>query len=295
MKFDFVGPSTRKPVDTREDVKQWYEALQKRRPIWFELSNNLRVEDGDFYRQNSNGWRINGDVEIHKPDALTDWSRIARRFKDLPAWAKFAGKGGWNDLDSLEVGAGEKTGLTLEERRTAMTLWCVSCAPIYLGVDLTKLTDEDWPIITNSEAIAIDQAGVVATPISQETPQQIWRAKNADGSWTVALFNLADKPAAVSVSWKDLGIGDAQVRDLWGHADLGEMASGYHDDVEPHGCRLLKVTPGARIPSVTEVTQPLAVPFSGTASKINLRPRRVLATGTGACRSPARTPHNRTR
>jgi len=246
IKLDFVGPSSRKSVDTRDEVKLWYTALQKRRPVWFELSNNLRVADAQFWQQCSNGWRIGGDIEApgKAPKPLTVWSRVVTRFRDAPKWTKFAGKGGWNDLDSIIVGNGEKTGLSLEERRTVMTLWCISCAPLYLGVDLTDLADEDLPIITNTEAITLNQAGVVATPLSQDQPEQVWTAKNADGSYTVALFNLADKPSAVAVNWADIGItGAAQVRDLWSHTDLGDMLDGFSADLESHCCRLLKVTP----------------------------------------------------
>ena len=239
----FCRPEHAPPEDTRDDVKCWYAALQQGRPVWFELSNNLRIQDVAFYRQFSNGWRINNDVEIHKPDALTDWAHIQRRFKDLPQWAPFAGKGGWNDLDSLEIGTGAKTGLTYDERRTVMTLWCISCAPLYLGTDLTQLTDEDLAIVTNSEAIGIDQAGAIATPISQATPQQVWRVKNADGSFTVALFNLADAKATVAVKWADLQIpGAAKVRDVWEHTE-GNEATGFAAELNPHACKLLKVTP----------------------------------------------------
>jgi hypothetical protein len=245
IKCDFVGPSTLRSEDTRDDVKHWYAALQKQHPIWFELSNNLRLEDVEFYRQYSNGWRIDNDVEAYRnTKGLTDWPHILRRFKDVPKWAAFAGKGGWNDLDSLELGPGDKTGLTPDERRTAMTLWCISCAPLFLGTDLTQLTDEDLPIITNSEAIAIDQAGEIATPISQDTPQQVWRVKNQDGSYTVALFNLADAKASVGVKWTVLQVaGTASVRDLWQHKDLGNVDTGFSVELSPHACALLKIIP----------------------------------------------------
>jgi len=244
IKLDFVGPNTRKKVDTRDEVKLWYAALNKTRPVWLELSNNLLVQDAAFWKTCSNGWRINNDVEIHKPDALTDWSKIARRFSDAPKWNAFAGKGGWNDFDSLIVGNGEKTGLTLDERRTVMTMWCICCTPLYLGTDLTKLVDEDMEIITNSEAIDINQAGVVANPISQDTTQQVWRAKNANGSFTVALFNLGDDRATVAVRWSDLGItGVASIRDLWSHTDLSAHDDGFSADLDSHACRLLRITP----------------------------------------------------
>ena len=244
IKCDFVGPSTRKPVDTRAEVKLWHAMLQKQRPVWLELSNNLRVEDAEVWRTCSNGWRVGPDVEAHKPNQLTDWSRVSRTFAIAPKWAEFAGKGGWNDLDSLEIGNGAKTGLSLEERRTVMTLWCICCAPLYLGTDLTQLIDEDLEIITNTEVIAIDQAGNVARPISQDTAQQVWVAKNADGSFIVALFNINDKQANVSVKWRELAFkGGARVRDLWRHIELGELSDGFGVELDPHACRLLKVTP----------------------------------------------------
>jgi hypothetical protein len=244
IKCDFVGPNTHKKVDSSEDVKLWYLALQRHRPVWFELSNNLLIENAEFYRQYSNGWRIDNDVEKYRSDTVTDWPHVLRRFKDAPAWAKFAGKGGWNDLDSLEIGCGAKTGLTFDERRTTMTLWCICCAPLYLGVDLTKLVDEDWPIISNTEAIEIDQAGVAAIPISQETPQQVWRAKNADGSFTVALFNLADEEAPAKVAFSDLGLtGPGKVRDLWEHSDVADSVDQFSTSLQPHACRLLRISP----------------------------------------------------
>jgi hypothetical protein len=106
------------------------------------------------------------------------------------------------------------------------------------------LDPEDFEMLTNREVIAIDQASRVATPISQSAPQQVWRATNADGSWTVALFNLANAPAKVTVGWSDLNIqGTAKVRDLWLHSDQGEFQTEFGAMLEPHGCRLLTVTP----------------------------------------------------
>jgi hypothetical protein len=249
IKFDFVGPNTRRPkIDNRPDMEQWASALRKTgRPVWIALSNNLRIEDADEWRRVGNSWRIDNDIEGRGGKTLTDWPHIAGRFRDVPKWSKFAGPGGWNDLDSLEVGSGDQTGLTLEERRTAMTLWCISCAPLYLGADLTKLEDEDFTIVTNAEAIAVDQAGSVATPVSQKTPQQVWRCKNADGSWTVALFNLGDHRASVTARWSEAGVSPdgavVAVRDLWSHTDVGESTDSFNADLEPHACRLLKVTP----------------------------------------------------
>src|SRR5581483_7730826 len=161
-----------------------------------------------------------------------------------PQWAQYAGPGGWNDFDSLEIGNGDADGLTPDERRSTMTLWCISCAPLFIGADLTKLDPGDYEILTNAEAIAIDQAGRPATPLDEHTEQQVWTARNADGSYTVALFNLGEDPAPVSVAWHDLHFaGQARLRDLWSHEDLAPTADGFSASLDPHACRLLKVTP----------------------------------------------------
>ncbi len=249
IKFDFVGPGGgNTKADTREDVKQWQAALQKTgRPIWLELSNSLSFENVAWWKTYANGWRIEGDVEAYNRNGtprLTTWTKVAVRFKDAPKWAPYAGPGGWNDLDSLEIGNGDADGLTVDERKTAITLWAISCSPLILGADLTKLDDRDLALLTNAEVIAVDQAGHVATPLSQTTPQQVWQAKNPDGSYTVALFNLGDAPANVSVQWSDLGItGSATARDLWAQKSLGQLDSGYSATLPAHACALLTVRP----------------------------------------------------
>jgi hypothetical protein len=113
-----------------------------------------------------------------------------------------------------------------------------------LGSGLTKLDDGDLAILTNAEVLAVDQAGHAASPLSSYGDQQVWRVKNLDGSYTVALFNLGKDEAQVSVLWSDLGIsGSALVRDLWTHQDLGKFDSGYSATLATHACQLLKVSP----------------------------------------------------
>lgn len=245
LKMDWVGvEGGAHPLDNRPDIKHWAMALKKTgRPIWLELSGKKNIKYASFWTKYANGCRIDGDIET-PPPRLTNWRHVLRRFQDAPKWAKFAGPGYWNDLDSLEIGNGKLDGLTLAERQSAMTLWCISCAPLYTGANLTHLDPTDLKLLTNREAIAIDQAGRVATPVSQATPQQVWRVKNADGSFTVALFNLANVSAKITARWADVGFhGTANVRDLWRHRDLGVFRQKFEALLEPHACRLLAVTP----------------------------------------------------
>jgi hypothetical protein len=71
----------------------------------------------------------------------------------------------------------------------------------------------------------------------------VWFSRNTDGSYTVALFNLGDAPAAVTVDWSDLGAGGqtGRVRDLWTHQNLGDHHGGLSADLPAHGSRLLRV------------------------------------------------------
>jgi len=68
--------------------------------------------------------------------------------------AKYAGPGGWNDPDMLEVGNGV---LTFEESKSHFSLWALIKAPLLLGNDITKMSNETLSILTNEEVIAINQ------------------------------------------------------------------------------------------------------------------------------------------
>ena len=247
IRMDFVGPGDGKvPADNRPDILHWNAALKKTgRPIWLELSSSLDFRYADFWRRYSNGWRIEADIESYGGGRqLTTWSRVARRFDNAARWAKYAGPGGWNDLDALEIGSGSNTGLTIDERRTAMTLWAISCAPLYIGADIRNVESADYGILTNPEVIAVDQAGHVATPLAQVSPQQVWRSRNADGSFTVALFNNSSAGAGVSVAWNELGFaGTGIVRDLWSRTEVGSFRKSFGASLGSHASRLLRITP----------------------------------------------------
>jgi alpha-galactosidase len=268
LKFDSVTPGSGVSdlsMDARDEVKAWSQALASH-GIWLELSWALDINYADYWKQYANGWRIDWDVECYCPgEALTTWQNIARLFPKLADWWRHGGPGGWNDLDSLDVGNGTMDGLTKDERRTAATLWAVSAAPFYIGNDMTKLDAYGLELLTNREVIAVNQAGRPAQPVSTKTNRQTWYSLNADGSYTVALFNLGTTEANMTVNWADLGLdGSAQVRDLWAKQNLGQFASGYTAaTVPPHGTRLFTVTP-QKNSKVSVNDDDLRVSYDGT-------------------------------
>ena len=249
IKLDFVGPGGGDwpygRVDTRSEMAHLSLALSRSgRPIWLELSNRLDFKYASFWAKYANGWRTNGDIESYQHD-LTNWTRVMVRFNKNARWAPYAGPGGWNDFDSLEIGNGKLDGLTPVESQTVMIFWCINCSPLCLGTDLTRLTPGGFKMITNKAAIAIDQAGHVARPLSQKTPQQVWVIHHADGACTVALFNLAKTAARVGVTWRQLALAKsaATVKDLWDGKKMGTLSHGFSATLPSHGSRLLQITP----------------------------------------------------
>jgi alpha-galactosidase len=155
---------------------------------------------------------------------------------------KYAGPGHWNDPDMLEVGNG---GMSHDEYQTHMALWAVLAAPLLAGNDLRSMTTETKEMLTNSEVIAIDQdpKGVQGHRVWDEGPLEIWVKPLADGSQAVGLFNRGESALKITVNFKLLGINDPmKVRDLWRHADLGEMRDSYTANVAKHGVVLLKLS-----------------------------------------------------
>lgn len=247
LKFDSVTPGSghnNTSIDARDDVKAWSQALAPHN-IWLELSWALDIKYVDTWKQYANGWRVDWDVECYcGSGGLTKWDNIARLFPIAEQWWRHAGTDGWNDFDSMNVGNGAMDGITQDERRTAMTFWSISSAPLYIGNDMTQLDSFGIDLLTNEEVIAVNQAGRPAHPVSTESQQQVWYANNGDGTYTVGLFNLGNAASTVTVNWSDIGLqGSAAVRDLWSHTDLGVFASGYSAvDLAPHASRLFRVT-----------------------------------------------------
>jgi Alpha galactosidase C-terminal beta sandwich domain/Alpha galactosidase A len=240
LKIDGVG------TEDIPDVQAWSQALKgSGRVIHLELSNSLAKASGSTWESLANGWRIDGDLECYcslSPYPLTTWANVALRFTDVVGWQPFSHAGGRNDLDAIEIGNGDTDdGLTGDEKRSQMTLWALSAAPLLLGVDLTNLDPTDLALLTNDEVIAIDQAGVAATQVTAgSTP--VWMAPQPDGSLAVGLFNLGADAGPVSVSFSDLGVtGDATVRDVWAQSDAGSFSGSFQVTLPSHGVSLIHI------------------------------------------------------
>jgi len=235
------------------DVKAWASALRATgRPINYALSNNLPIADAATWRQYANSWRTQGDVECYcgpGPNGsgypITDWSHVNARFGTAASWQPWAGPGGWNDLDSLEIGNGDQIGITADQRRSQFTLWAMAASPLMIGTDLTHLDATDKAMLTNDRLIAVDQDGVAAKRIVNSGSKQVFSKREADGSYVVALFNTATSGStSVSVNWSQVGFtGSAGVTDLWSGSSQGTVADSYSATLRPGEARLIRAVP----------------------------------------------------
>jgi alpha-galactosidase len=161
----------------------------------------------------------------------------------------------------LEIGNG---GMTDDEYRTHMSLWCLLASPLLAGNDLTAMKPDILEILTNKEVIAVDQdkLGKQAIRVSPPVPAdeaatisvkegrsttggdiEIYSRPLADGSHAVGLFNLSASAAKITAKWSDIGItGPHKVRDLWAHADRGASTNEFTADVPSHGVVMLKIS-----------------------------------------------------
>jgi alpha-galactosidase len=210
--------------------------LASGRPIVYSLCQYGMLDVGEWgAKVSGNLWRTTGDIS----DRWQSMSHIG--FDQQPGREKYAAPGHWNDPDMLEIGNG---GMSDMEYRTHMSLWCLLAAPLLAGNDLRDVKPGILEILTNKEAIAVDQdtLGKQGVRVAKSGDLEVWARPLADGGYAVGLFNRGEAAAKVTARWSDIGVKGAHaVRDLWEHADKGAVADEYTAEVPSHGVVMIKI------------------------------------------------------
>jgi hypothetical protein len=263
VKIDGVGTSD------IPDIQAWSDALKDTgRPIHLELSNSLAMSAAPTWATLANGWRTGGDVECYcgpggSSVPLTDWSHISSRFNQVASWQPYGGPGAFNDYDSIEVGNGSGDGLTLDERKTQMSLWALAASPFILGTDLTHLDATDLGLLKNTDVLAVDQDAIDASRIADSSTAQVFAKTEPNGDAVVGLFNTSSQPEPISTTAADLGLpGDStgyNLKDLWTHQST-ETAATIAATVPAHGVAFYRITP---IDNPTRVPPSVLLSMSG--------------------------------
>jgi alpha-galactosidase len=217
-------------------AKMGESLLNSGRTIVYSLCQYGNLDVGEWGEKvGGNLWRTTGDIS----DRWQSMERIG--FELQPGREKYAKPGHWNDPDMLEIGNG---GMTDDEYKTHMSLWCILAAPLLAGNDIRDMKQNVVDILMNKEVIAVDQdkLGKQGIRVSKDGTAEVWAKPLADGGYAVGLFNRGGDTAKVSAKWSDLGIkGSHKVRDLWKHQDLGKVADEYAANVPSHGVVMVRI------------------------------------------------------
>ena len=213
------------------------------RPIYFSMCEWGYEDPATWASDVANSWRTTGDI-------FPRWNVITKLLDTNDRFHEYAGPGGWNDPDMIEVGNGN---LTVQEERSHFTLWAMMKAPLLLGNDVTQMTSRVKDIIGNRKVIAINQdpLGVQAYSIwssDENNTQQIFAGPLDNGGFVVAFFNRnGTEDVYMTVHWKDIpGIPSEDtvmfLEDLW--CDLNTTTSvSFSATVQPRDVVAFRMTP----------------------------------------------------
>ncbi|OAQ63714.1 alpha-galactosidase [Pochonia chlamydosporia 170] len=132
--------------------REWYEPMRNAflnisRPILFSVCQWGRDNVWTWGANYGNSWRMSSDIS-------PTWDSVAKIARMAGSISQYAGPGGFNDLDMLEIGNGE---LTVAEQRAHFGIWAIAKSPLILGCDLSKISPKSLAIIKNKGIISINQ------------------------------------------------------------------------------------------------------------------------------------------
>mmetsp|Transcript_17470 Transcript_17470/g.37878 ORF Transcript_17470/g.37878 Transcript_17470/m.37878 type:complete len:447 (+) Transcript_17470:3-1343(+) len=167
---------------------------------------------------NSSDWcnmhmfRSGGDIRSNFDDTMNKLQRTIP-FQDINQ--PISRPGCWAFPDMLEVGNFGANELATIESRTHFFAWCIVSSPLFISFDVTndETVDRIWPIISNREAISINQewAGHPGRLALTDGDGQIWTKKLFDGM-AVLFLNRGEEPIDLSITFEAIGIATGQYR-----------------------------------------------------------------------------------
>jgi alpha-galactosidase len=184
----------------------------------------------------ANLWRTGPDVDA-------SWGAIARAVDQAAPLARYAGPGGWNDLDMLQIGNGR---LSPTEGRAQISLWSVLAAPLIAGNDLRSMSPTTRALLNNREVISIDQdpAGHPGARMRAQHGHEVWIRQLVGGARAVLVLNRTRRAAVMRVNLRSLpgarGGRRYRVRDVWGHRSR-TAAAWIATRVPAHGVAMFRV------------------------------------------------------
>lgn len=186
------------------------------RDISFCVTVSASPDDYEFLNENCCSWRANEDTR-------DDWQNLLRRMDTVDTWRGKTSPGHFYDLDMLAIGVTQinkgTRHLTNDEELSAYTFHAFFPSPLQLSMALDKMTDFERDLVSNEEIIAVNQDSLCdyPSPVSAPDGFRVWERKLASGDTAIAVFNLSDSTAVISLPLDRKHM----IRDLWTKTDIG--------------------------------------------------------------------------
>jgi alpha-galactosidase len=163
------------------------------RPIVFSVSPGLPFQPAvaSSVSQNSNLWRISGDL-------WDSWPDVYYHFDQFNWWNQYRSTGKWPDGDMLplgriairsQVGTDRMSTLSHNEQRTLMSLWSIARSPLMFGGDLPSNDTWTTSLISNQEVLNVNQRSTNNHQLFRVGEKTAWLADAPGGGKYLALFN----------------------------------------------------------------------------------------------------------
>ncbi len=227
-------------------------------PIVFSLCEWGNNKPWEWGKSIGHLWRTTGDITTCF-DCVVDhgtWkSWGVMQILDMQKGLRIhAGPDHWNDPDMMEVG----NGMSVSEDRSHFSIWCMLAAPLIAGNDLRNMTDETIEILTNEEAIAVNQdpLGIQGYKYLTKDNLEVWFKPLSKNEWAVCFLNRGLEEKTVKFIWEEHRQSDSfskremnfdrttyKIRDIWAKKDIGTTNKDFTDQIASHDIIMLKLSP----------------------------------------------------
>jgi alpha-galactosidase len=155
----------------------------------------------------------------------------------------------------LEVGNG---GMTESEERAHFSMWCMLAAPLIAGNDLKNMATKTLAILTNTDAIRIDQdsLGIQGLKHKSEDGLETWFKPLSGGDWAVCFLNRSDSDRLIEFDWLKNVVSDPvsnltldastrifKIKEIWTKADFGTTKKALKALIQSHDVLMLRISP----------------------------------------------------
>jgi len=243
LKYDFCNTDAQKAEGAYKTMRDALFAAK--RPIVFSICEWGSTEPWTWAKNVGHLWRTTSDI-MNCWDCKVNWGGIGWTLimdKNEPL-GKYAGPGGWNDPDMLQVGNGV---LTDVESRSHFTMWSMMAAPLILGNDIRSMTPAIKEILTNKEIIALNQDTLGKQGYRWWTLDgniELWLKPLANNEIALCFFNRSEVVKTIDFDWnryfshlngKTYGVTDkTNIRDLWLKKNIGSTKNNLKATIQPH-------------------------------------------------------------